>query len=73
MTPNSQQSELLRHIQSPKPARYQLLRADGSKVHVFCAYDALLYVALTGKEVPLEAWKAAVHQVNGLCEHKEGT
>lgn len=49
------QGELLAHIQSEHPTRYRLHVAPEGDVHVFCAFDALLYVMLTGATAKLYA------------------
>lgn len=49
------QGELLARIQSEQPTRYCLQVATEAEVHVFCAFDALLYTLLTGETVKLYA------------------
>lgn len=45
----------LGRITSARPTRYRLSLEGAGDVHVFCAFDALLYPLLAGRAVRLEA------------------
>lgn len=45
----------LARITSARPTRYRLMLEGADDVHVFCAFDALLYPLLAGRAVRAEA------------------